>query len=69
MNTVAERFVGSVRREVLDAFVVFWQKQIKHILGSYIRKYYNTKQPHQGTEQRVPGGYETQREGKIVQSR
>ena len=66
MNAIAERFVGSVRREVLDAFVVFGQKQIKHILGTYIRNYYNTKRPHQGIEQRVPGGYETQREGKIV---
>ena len=66
MNSVAERFVRSVRNEVLDAFVVFGQKQIEHLLGTYIMKYYNRKQPHQGIEQRVPEGYEVQTEGKIV---
>ena len=66
MNAVAERFVGSVRREVLDGFVVFGQKQIEHILSTYISNYYNTKRPHQGIQQRVPGGYKVQTEGKIV---
>ena len=66
LNAAAERFVGSVRREVLDAFVVFGQKQIEHLLGTYIMKYYNMKRPHQGIEQRVPGGHEVQTEGKIV---
>ena len=66
MNATAERFVGSVRREVLDSFVVFGQKQIEHLLGTYMMKYYNRKRPHQGIEQRVPGGYEAQTEGKII---
>ena len=66
MNAIAERFVQSVRREVLDAFVLFGQKQLEHILGTYIMRYYNTKRPHQGIEQQVPGGYEVQTEGKIV---
>ena len=51
---------------MLDAFVLFGRKQIEHILGEYIKKYYNTIRPHQGIEQRVPGGYEAQTEGKIV---
>ena len=66
MNAVAERFVGSVRPEVLDGFVVFGQKQIEHILRTCICDYYNTKRSHQGIEQRVPGGYEVQTEGKVV---
>ena len=67
MNAVAERFVGSVCREVLDGYVVFGKKQIENILRTYICDYYNTKRPpHQGIEQRVPGGYEVQTEGKVV---
>ena len=65
MNAVAERFIRSVRREVLDAFVVFGRTQIEHLLKSYVA-YYNGLRPHQGIDQRVPGGYEAQREGKIV---
>ena len=65
MNAVAERFIRSVRREVLDAFVVFGRRQIEQLARSYVA-YHNGLRPHQGIEQRVPGGYEVQREGKIV---
>ena len=65
MNAVAERFIRSVRREVLDAFVVFGRRQIERLLRSYV-VYYNGLRPHQGIEQRVPGGYEAHREGEIV---
>ena len=33
MNAIAERFVRSVRNEILDAFVLFGRKQIEHILS------------------------------------
>ena len=65
MNAIAERFVRSVRNEILDAFVLFGRKQIEHILSRYIL-YFNRQRPHQGIEQHVPGGYEVQTEGKIV---
>ena len=65
MNAVAERFVRSVRNEVLDAFILFGRKQIEHILSRYIL-YFNGMRPHQGIEQQVPGGYEVQTEGKVV---
>ena len=64
-NAIAERFVRSVRNEVLDSFVMFGNKQIEHLLSRYIL-YFNGLLPHQGIEQRVPGGYEVQTEGKIV---
>ncbi len=65
MNAIAERFVRSVRNEVLDAFVLFGRKQIEHILSRYVL-FFNGQRPHQGIEQQVPGGYEVQTEGKIV---
>ena len=64
MNAVAERFVRSVRNEVLDWFVVMGRKQIEHLVSGYVA-YFSGLRPYQGIEQRVPGGYEAQREGKI----
>ena len=65
MNAIGERFVRSVRNEALDWFVLFGRKQIIHILSRFVA-YFNGKRPHQGIDQRVPSGYEAQREGKIV---
>ena len=57
MNAIAERFVGSVRREMLDSFIIFNEKQLKNILNEYI-EYYNKTRPHQGINQQIPKGYE-----------
>jgi hypothetical protein len=42
MNSIAERFVGSVRREALDYFIILSEKQLKNILAKYIG-YYNSQ--------------------------
>ncbi len=36
MNAIAERFVGSVRREALNYFLLINEKQIMNILKEYI---------------------------------
>ena len=36
MNAIAERFVGSIRREALDYFLLINEKQIMNILKEYI---------------------------------
>ncbi len=64
MNSIAERWVGSVRREALDYFLIFSEKQLKRILWLYI-SYYNSQRPHQGIEQQSPVGYVPQKEGKV----
>ncbi len=64
MNSIAERFIGSVRREILDHFILFNQNQLYAILKEYI-EYYNTKRPHQGIEQRVPKGNICRNSGRI----
>jgi transposase InsO family protein len=51
MNALAERFVGSVRREALDYYLLISEKQIEGILDEYIN-YYNSKRPHQGIDQK-----------------
>ena len=53
MNSVCERFLGSVRRECLDQIIVFGDGHLRRILEEYTR-YFNTSRPHQGIGQRVP---------------
>lgn len=65
MNAHAERFVGSLRREALDWFVIFNYGQLYRIVQEYVM-YYNSLRPHQGIDQGVPDGYVPQTEGKIV---
>ena len=64
MNAIAERFVGSVRREVLDFYILINEKQVQQILDEYIC-YYNSKRPHQGLDQRIPMKYKPHRYGKV----
>ena len=52
-NAVCERFVGSVRRECLDHFLILHEKQLHRLLKDYIL-YFNQARPHQGLGQRIP---------------
>lgn len=65
LNPIAERFVGSVKREALDNFIIFNERQLRNILISYV-KYYNFLRPHQGIDQNVPKGYEPQCSGNVL---
>ncbi len=65
MNSIAERWIESVRKEILDHFIICNQKQLYNILKEYIENYYNCKRPHQGIDQQIPKGYEVRKEGKI----
>ena len=52
-NAVCERFLGSVRRECLDDFLIFHEKQLSRLLKAYV-VYFNQARPHQGLGQRLP---------------
>ena len=66
MNAYAERFIGSVKRECLDWFIIISYKQLDRVLSEYI-SYYNTMRPHQGIMQDIPKGYTPQNgQGQIV---
>ena len=47
MNAYAERFIGSIRREALDWFVLVTEKQVENIVKKYIF-YYNNYRMRQG---------------------
>ena len=55
MNAIAERFVGSARREMLDHVMLLGDKQLGSLLREY-RDYFNESRPHQGLGQRRPAG-------------
>ncbi|HET8852629.1 MAG TPA: integrase core domain-containing protein [Ktedonobacteraceae bacterium] len=52
-NAVCERFLLSVRRECLDHFLIFQEKQLDRLLKAYV-VYFNQARPHQGLGQRIP---------------
>jgi putative transposase len=52
-NAVCERFLGSVRRECLDHFLILQEKRLHRLLKTYV-VYYNQARPHQGIWQRLP---------------
>ena len=55
MNAVAERFVGSVRREVLNHVLLLGAEHLDALVREY-RTYFNESRPHQALEQRTPFG-------------
>ena len=52
-NAVCERFLGSVRRECLDHFLILHEKQLHRLLKAYVM-YFNQARPHQGIQQQRP---------------
>jgi transposase InsO family protein len=54
-NGVAERFVGSCRRDLLDHVVVFNERHLRHLMIEYIR-YYQDDRTHLGLDKQTPAG-------------
>jgi putative transposase len=52
-NAFAERWVGTVRREVLDRMLVFGQQQLETVLAGYAT-HYNEHRPHRALGQASP---------------
>ena len=52
-NAIAERFVGSIRRELLDRILIANQRHATSVLREYER-HYNTHRPHRALGQAAP---------------
>jgi len=52
-NAVCERFLGSVRRECLDHFLILSERHLCRVTKEY-QDYFNHARPHQGLGQRIP---------------
>jgi putative transposase len=54
-NGVAERWVGSCRRDLLDHIIAVHERHLKHLLSEYIR-YYHEDRTHLGLGKGTPDG-------------
>ena len=52
-NGIAERLVGTLRRECLDHFIIVNERHLRHVLREFVR-HYNRARPHQALELEVP---------------
>ena len=52
-NAIAERFVGSIRRELLDRTLIINQRHAVAALGEY-QQHYNSHRPHRALGQAAP---------------
>jgi transposase InsO family protein len=56
-NSVAERWVGSCRRDLLDHFIVLNAQHLKRLMNEYVR-YYHDDRTHLGREKETLKGRE-----------
>jgi putative transposase len=52
-NAICERFIGSLRRECLDRFLILSERHLYRLVKEY-KTYFNHTRPHQGIEQHIP---------------
>ncbi len=52
-NSIAERFVGTFRRELLDHLLIFSARHLEAVIKEFLVHYHQAR-PHQGLEQRCP---------------
>jgi transposase InsO family protein len=54
-NAVAERWIGSLRRELLDRILIVNRRQLEHVIAIFV-DHYNTHRPHRSLRQASPPG-------------
>jgi len=64
-NAYAERLIGSIRRECLDNVVVFGERHLRNLLGSY-QKYYNDARTHLSLDKDAPVSRTIEAVGSII---
>ncbi len=52
-NTFAERWIGTLRRELLDRTIIWNQRQLERLVVDYL-DHYNSHRPHRSLDQRPP---------------
>lgn len=65
-NPIAERVIGSLRRECLDHMIILNEKHLYDVLHEYIFEYYNVSRTHMSLEKDSPEHRPIQKEGEII---
>jgi putative transposase len=52
-NAIAERFIGTLRRECLDHLLITGPRHLDVVLRAYVQ-HFNTHRPHRSLDQRPP---------------
>ena len=64
-NGIAERLIGTVRRDCLDRILIFGESQLRRLLASYAA-YYKQTRTHLALQKDAPSRRAVQRSGAIV---
>ena len=64
-NAIAERFIGTLRRECLDHLLIVGPRHLDAVLREYL-EHYNAHRPHRTLHQRPPVGDTPPRSGAII---
>src|SRR5829696_1869695 len=54
-NAIAERWIGSLRRELLDRTLIVNRRHLEHVLAVFV-DHYNAHRPHRSLDQAPPAG-------------
>jgi transposase InsO family protein len=65
-NPIAERVLGTLRRECLDHVIILNEKHLHRVLDEYINDYYNVSRTHMSIEKDSPVPRPVQANGRIV---
>ena len=64
-NAIAERFIGTLRRECVDHLLITGPRHLAAVLREYL-EHYNTHRPHRSLQQQPPAGPTPPRSGAAV---